>query len=66
MNETEEDEDGREWGWMCEGVFRPLSKRLLKSGALGPPPFVVELTSGEKREVIYKPSNGTGTTDVEA
>jgi hypothetical protein len=48
--------DGPPWGYlMADGQFRELPKRPMVLGGLGPPPFRVELPTGEVRHIIFKP-----------
>jgi hypothetical protein len=45
----------RAWGFMEGGKFTPLPKRPMLLACLGPPPFDVELPSGEVRHIIEEP-----------
>lgn len=44
----------RSWGWMEDGVFRPLPRW---PGWEGVPPCDVTLPSGEVRHVIWQPGS---------
>jgi hypothetical protein len=50
-------DDGREWGHLEFGVWRPLPKRPMLLAQLGPPPFYVSLPSGEVRHVVHDPDD---------
>jgi hypothetical protein len=50
----------KRWGYMAGGVFRALPKIPMLSVGLGPPPFDVELPTGEIRHIIEEPE---GTSD---
>jgi hypothetical protein len=48
-------DDGRPWGYMADGEFRPLPKAPLLRAGLGPPPFDVELWDKSIRRVVHRP-----------
>lgn len=63
---TEATDDGRGWGHIEFGVWRPLPKVPMLLAGLGPPPFDVALPSGEVRHVVHDPVDGRpSTTDGE-
>lgn len=45
-----------DWGFMLGDTFRKLPVEPLLLAGLGPPPFDVELPTGEIRHVISDPS----------
>lgn len=47
-------DDGRVWGWMDDGVFRPLPKGPMLTDGMGPPPFDVTGSFGVRR-VVHDP-----------
>lgn len=49
-------DDGRRWGYMLDGAFRPIPKPPLLLGHFGPPPFSVTLPSGAIRHVVHDPA----------
>lgn len=51
-------DDGRVWGHIEDGVFRPLDKRLMLDGGYGPPPFEIEIRAGVVRRVVCQPEVG--------
>lgn len=53
--------DTRVWGWICDGVFRPLPRW---PGFEATPPFDVQLPSGEIRRVIWKEDADATTPDL--
>ena len=57
MSERDSDRDTPlPWGYIGpEGVFIPLPKVPMLLAGLGPPPFDVELPSGEVRHIIEQP-----------
>jgi hypothetical protein len=55
-----EQDDQLPWGWLCNGTWRALPKEPMLLGGLGPPPFSVELPSGEMRHVLHEPSLPVG------
>jgi hypothetical protein len=52
-------DDGRAWGHVEDGVWRPLPKRPMLLAGLGPPAptFAVTLPSGEVRWVVHDPDD---------
>lgn len=51
----DENDDGREWGYMNGEDFVSLPKTPLLLGGFGPPPFEVSLPSGDVRHVVHRP-----------
>lgn len=50
-------DDGLPWGYVPEnGEWYQLPKTPMLLAGLGPPPFTVELPSGEKRHIVHKPA----------
>lgn len=48
-------DDGRPWGWICEGEWRAMPKIPMLLAGMGPPPFDVVLPTGLIRHVLHKP-----------
>jgi hypothetical protein len=53
-----ENDTAKRWGFMENGVFRPLPKIPMLRIGLGPPPFDVEMPSGEIRHIVEEPEAG--------
>lgn len=48
-------DDGRIWGHIEDGIFRPLPKRPMVDAEMGPPPFTITLPDGRVRHVVHEP-----------
>lgn len=56
----DESDDGRAWGYVTDdGVWHALPKTPLLLAGFGPPPFDVELPTGEIRRVVHNPAERT-------
>lgn len=56
-------DDGRVWGHIEAGVFRPLPKGPMLAAGLGPAPFDVALPDGRVRKVVHQPGVISTVTD---
>ena len=50
-------DDGRIWGHIEAGVWRPLAKAPLLDGGYGPAPFDIEIRPGVVRRVVHRPED---------
>lgn len=53
-------DDGKAWGFMSGDRWIELPKTPLLLANLGPPPFGVEMPSGEMRHVVHQPVERDG------
>ena len=54
--EHDMNDDGLPWGWIDDGMWRPLPKVPMILAGMGPPPFTVTLPNGTDRHVVHQPA----------